>query len=450
MTVSWDGTTPRRAQGKVRRGKLSHPSPQEGDSLIPKPSLVERRQRRQEEEPPQQEPLSNPQPPSQYPQDTNGAPNPYTSFSNPNSPNTNTNVSPETLQNVLLTPPILPTTNTVGGNPDPSTPATTTTATTTTVVGDPVQVHAAPNASYGTGSSHVIPVVSVSSSSLSGGPANGGGEWEAFHSPPPPPTTTTTTTTGPGTTGTGTIPPGPGGEGGGPVPVQSASIPPPPLDGPGTTTGNDLPESGFSGGGPVSSFSPDSSSSLGVPAPTRAPSVPWGDNGGGGPSSSLVVGAPTPLYSQQPLTSQPPYVITTAGGPPHTDPTNHTKKIPPSTTKSSRCTNWSKSLQLPCHVGYSVWEHPVSWLVVLLSLYGLYAIRQQRHRRALTAVRGEYRQVAARDADRAFDDEDEPDDDEYYNDDNDHDNDDDAWMVNGSIQMKSLGQEGLSLEETNG
>ena len=226
---------------------------------------------------------------------------------------------------------------------------------------------------------------------------------------------------------------------------------PPPLDGPSsstTTTGTVLPESGLDGGGPVPSSVPDSSSSLlGVPAPTRAPSVPWGDNGGGG-GPSLAVGAPTPVYSQQPLTSQPPYVIANAGGPPHTDPTNHTKKIPPS-TKSSRCTNWSKSMQLPCHVGYSLWEHPVSWLVVLLSLYGLYAIRQQRHRRALTAVRGEYRQVAARDADRAFDDEDEPDDDEYYNDDND-DNDNDAWMVNGSIQMKSLGQEGLSLEETNG
>lgn len=92
-----------------------------------------------------------------------------------------------------------------------------------------------------------------------------------------------------------------------------------------------------------------------------------------------------------------------------------------------------------------MWDFPLSWAVVVLSVYGLYLIRKQRQRRALSAVRGEYRQVAARDADRAFDDA------AFLSSDGDDDDLEEIQMRNfPSGGGNTDDDDGLSLEETNG
>ncbi|KAL7565034.1 hypothetical protein ACA910_020745 [Epithemia clementina (nom. ined.)] len=215
-----------------------------------------------------------------------------------------------------------------------------------------------------------------------------------------------------------------------------------------------------------------------TPAPVVSPPLPlqpWGDNGGGlATRPPHLPDSPTDENNYDPTHTQPHQegpATSPAPFPPHDKGSTTEVKLPPKKTNNATCSSWK--FRMPCHLLDSIWHYPLSWIVVVLAVYGIHLIRKQRRRQAISAARGEYRQVAARDADRAFDDSAySPVDDAEYGmgDDDDGDDFDDGWASNnnnnnninnnnnnrGSIQMRHFGKhgddddDGLNLEETNG
>jgi len=121
----------------------------------------------------------------------------------------------------------------------------------------------------------------------------------------------------------------------------------------------------------------------------------------------------------------------------------HNDVTPTTTPKNPNAT---KTCNFLCQTQTSMRQHPLSWLVTLVAAYGLLMIRRQRRQRAQQeATRGEYRQVEARFADNAFGDDYNPDENAEY-----LSEDEEGWVNNGSIQMRTFGKDGLSLDEMNG
>lgn len=116
---------------------------------------------------------------------------------------------------------------------------------------------------------------------------------------------------------------------------------------------------------------------------------------------------------------------------------------------ASRSTWYS---QFGCHVRVQVQSHPLSIAVICLALYALVLIRRRRQRHAVDSARGEYRQVTARFADTAFGDDYSPAENADYLSDDDDENDNwiDDEQNGGSIQMRTFGKDGLTLDEMNG